>query len=225
MRLETEKAWANSFLNSRHKSLSNRACALKTCDRVRKQEERWRTSPHNQSDIIIIQSAQATSFTRVQTPSLPPENLPENNYWLLVCVCKKEMSNGLAMVEKWETKMSVCKGSGRGRSHATRPWMRFLAQWGLAPASLWDWGRPSFPLPLFFSCLWALSSTATLLSGNSSFFSLFLLWWVPLYFFWVFTFLCPENIDEPYLGEMAAACCLLEEELRVIFSSYLILLF
>jgi len=106
----------------------------------------------------------------VQTPSLPPENLPENNYWLLVCVCKKEMSNGLAMVENWETKMSVCKGSGRGRSHATRPWMRFLAQWGLAPASLWDWGRPSFPLPLFFSCLWALSSTATLLSGNSSFF-------------------------------------------------------
>lgn len=74
------------------------------------------------------------------------------------------------------------------RSHATRPWMRYLAQWGPVLASLWGWARPSFPLLLFFSCLWVLNSTATLLSGNSSFSFLFLLWFDSSWFFFVFTF-------------------------------------
>lgn len=75
----------------------------------------------------------------------------------------------------WELEdkvMSLFKG--RGRSHATRPypWMRYLALWGPAPAFLWDWARLSFPLPLYFSCLWVSNSTATPLSGIFSFISL-----------------------------------------------------
>lgn len=56
---------------------------------------------------------------------------------------------------------------------ACRPWMRYLGLWGPPLAYLWDWARPSFPLLPFSSCLWVLSSTATLLSGNGFFFSFF----------------------------------------------------